>query len=120
MAATVAYDLSANAVTLTPATALTYGTTYTATVSGVVNAAGDPMTAPFTWSFTTVPSSSTTPVASSSTFTPRGCGDSCRSRRYLQQPLDPEQSRGPHLVDTGSDSRGKSLVGNEFLCPRPN
>ena len=53
VAATVAYNSSNNTVTLTPSSALAYSTTYTATVSGARIRAGDPMSAPFSWSFTT-------------------------------------------------------------------
>ena len=70
VAATFAYNLSTNAVTLTPAAALAYGTTYTATVSGAVDAAGDPMTAPFNWSFTTAASSAVAPTVNSETPAP--------------------------------------------------
>ena len=51
--ATVSFDSVNNAVTLTPATPLDQATAYTATVSGVTDAAGKPMSAPYTWSFTT-------------------------------------------------------------------
>ena len=40
-------------VTLTPSSALAYNTKYTATVSGAKDSAGDPMSAAFSWSFTT-------------------------------------------------------------------
>jgi PKD repeat protein len=60
-----AYSLGTNAVLFIPSTALAYNTVYTATVSSVVNAAGDPMTAPFTWSFTTAASSATAPTVNS-------------------------------------------------------
>ncbi|MDQ0925750.1 hypothetical protein QF038_004258 [Pseudarthrobacter sp. W1I19] len=44
---------SGNTVTFTPGSALAYNTTYSATVSGATNAAGQAMTAPYTWTFTT-------------------------------------------------------------------
>jgi len=53
---------------LTPNTALAASTTYTATVSGAVDLAGDVMTSPVSWSFTTdTPPTvmSTTPAANS-------------------------------------------------------
>ena len=53
--ASLSYNASTNTDTLTPSAALAYGTTYTATVSGATNSAGVAMTAPLTWSFTTVP-----------------------------------------------------------------
>ena len=63
VAATVTYNSSNFTVTLTPSARLAYYTTYTATVSGAKDTAGDPMSGPFSWSFTTV--SSTAPPASS-------------------------------------------------------
>jgi methionine-rich copper-binding protein CopC len=53
VAGSVSYNSSNNTVTLTPSTALAYGTTYTATVSGAKDTAGDPMSGPVSWSFTT-------------------------------------------------------------------
>ena len=58
VAATVTYNSSNYTATLTPSSALAYNTTYTATVSGAENNSGVPMASPFTWSFTTAPSSS--------------------------------------------------------------
>ncbi|NMO52479.1 DUF4082 domain-containing protein [Actinoplanes sp. TBRC 11911] len=52
---TTAYDPGAHTVTLTPSSALAASTTYTATVSGAKDVAGNTM-APFTWSFTTAAS----------------------------------------------------------------
>ena len=64
VAATVTYNSSNYTATLTPSAALAYNTTYTATVSGAKDTAGDPMAAPFSWSFTTTKSA--VPVAPSS------------------------------------------------------
>ena len=79
MAATVSYNSSNYTVTLTPSAALAYNTTYTATVSGAKDSAGDPMSGPFSWSFTTdpaapkvtseTPASGATDVAVSTTAT---------------------------------------------------
>jgi methionine-rich copper-binding protein CopC len=80
VAATLAYNSSTNTATWTPSAALAYSTTYTATVSGAKDTAGDPMTAPVSWSFTTAalalptvtthtPASGATSVAVSSTVT---------------------------------------------------
>ena len=55
VAAKVTYNSSNFTATLTPSAALAYNTTYTATVSGAENSAGDPMSGPFSWSFTTDP-----------------------------------------------------------------
>ncbi len=54
VAATVAYNSATDTVTLTPTSSLTASTTYTATVSGALDTAGDPMSGPVTWSFTTI------------------------------------------------------------------
>jgi len=51
--ASVSYDSSTDTATLTPAAALAYNTTYTATVSGAENLSGVAMSAPVSWSFTT-------------------------------------------------------------------
>ncbi len=55
VAATAAYTSANRTVTLSPSQPLAYGTQYTATVSGATNAAGQPLAAPTTWSFTTMP-----------------------------------------------------------------
>ncbi|ACL41861.1 conserved hypothetical protein [Pseudarthrobacter chlorophenolicus A6] len=49
----VAYDSATNTATFAPAGLLAYNTTYSATVSGASNAAGQSMSAPYSWSFTT-------------------------------------------------------------------
>ena len=51
--ATVTYNLTTFVATLTPSSLLSASTTYTASVSGAQDLAGDPMTAPVAWSFTT-------------------------------------------------------------------
>ncbi len=50
--AAVAYDAGSQTATLTPSAALAYSTTYTATVTGARDAAGNVM-APLTWTFAT-------------------------------------------------------------------
>ncbi len=50
--ATVSYNDSNHTATLTPSGPLAAGVTYTATISGVKDAAGSIMTAPVSWSFT--------------------------------------------------------------------
>ena len=57
MAATVTYNSATGTATLTPNSPLTGSTTYTATVSGAEDLAGNPMAAPVSWSFTTAASS---------------------------------------------------------------
>ena len=53
VAGTVGYKSSTFTATFTPLAALAYSTTYTATVSGALDLSGAPMTAPYSWSFTT-------------------------------------------------------------------
>ena len=65
VAATVAYNSSNNTATLTPSAALAYSTTYTATVSGAKDSAGDPMTSAVSWSFTTA--AAVAPIVTSET-----------------------------------------------------
>ncbi|WP_433876425.1 DUF4082 domain-containing protein [Sinomonas atrocyanea] len=55
VAGSTSYSATASTATFTPASALAYGTTYTATVSGATNSAGQAMTSPYSWSFTTAP-----------------------------------------------------------------
>ncbi len=55
VASTVTYNSSTNTATLTPNAALANSKTYTATVSGAKDLSGNTMTAPVTWSFTTIP-----------------------------------------------------------------
>jgi Concanavalin A-like lectin/glucanases superfamily/Bacterial Ig-like domain len=53
VSATVAYNSSTNTVTMTPSANLAYSTMYIVTISGAEDTAGDPMSGPVTWSFTT-------------------------------------------------------------------
>ncbi|SDS52762.1 Ig-like domain-containing protein [Pseudarthrobacter equi] len=57
---------SSGTTTFTPSSSLAYNTTYTATVSGATNAAGQTMTGPYTWTFTTT-APPPAPAVSSST-----------------------------------------------------
>jgi hypothetical protein len=61
VASTVAYDAATLTATLTPNAALTQSQTYTATVTAK-DTAGNAMTAPYTWSFTTVTPAGTPPT----------------------------------------------------------
>jgi hypothetical protein len=61
VAGAVSYTDATHTATLTPSAPLAPGTTYTATVSGVKDAAGNTMSAPYTWSFTTAAGSSPPP-----------------------------------------------------------
>ena len=49
------YNSTTNVATFTPASALAYNTTYTATISGAKDSVGDPMSSAVSWSFTTAP-----------------------------------------------------------------
>lgn len=51
---TVTYDVATRTATLTPTSQLSFGATYSATVSGARDLANNPMAGPVTWSFTTV------------------------------------------------------------------
>jgi hypothetical protein len=62
VAATMTYNAATLTATLTPSASLAPSTTYTATVSGATDTAGDVMTSPFSWSFTTAPAGSTTTI----------------------------------------------------------
>ncbi|UZX05187.1 DUF4082 domain-containing protein [Arthrobacter sp. CDRTa11] len=75
VAGTTAYDAATNTATFTPSAALSYNTTYTATVSGASNAAGQLMGAPYSWTFTTtavpvLPAVSSTSPANNATGIP--------------------------------------------------
>ena len=76
--ASVSYNDTTHTATLTPSSALSASTTYTATVSGAKDAVGTAMAAPVAWSFTTdalptitseSPASGATGVALTSTVT---------------------------------------------------
>ncbi|WP_210420322.1 Ig-like domain repeat protein [Aquisphaera giovannonii] len=62
VAATLSYNAASNVATLTPGAALSPSTTYTAAVSGAMDAAGNVMT-PTSWSFTTAATSSNNNVS---------------------------------------------------------
>ena len=62
VAGTVAYDSASSTATFTPGSALAYGTTYTATVSGATNATGQSMAAS-SWTFTTGAAPATCPCS---------------------------------------------------------
>jgi YVTN family beta-propeller protein len=71
VAASVSYNTGTRVATLTPSAALAASTTYTATVrggaSGVKDAAGNPLAANSTWSFTTAAAIDSTPPTVSAT-----------------------------------------------------
>ncbi|ASN53902.1 hypothetical protein CGQ25_04875 [Sinomonas sp. R1AF57] len=53
VAGSTSLSSAGNVATFTPSSALTYSTTYTATVSGATNASGQTMASPYSWTFTT-------------------------------------------------------------------
>ncbi len=55
VAGTVKYDIVTNRAVFKPSAALTAGITYTVTIAGVKDMAGEPMAAPYKFSFTTTP-----------------------------------------------------------------
>ena len=61
--ATATYDVASRIVTLDPSSNLAAGTTYTATLSGAQDLAGNTM-ASTSWSFTTAAADATAPTAS--------------------------------------------------------
>ncbi|WP_251599338.1 N,N-dimethylformamidase beta subunit family domain-containing protein, partial [Arthrobacter sp. GN70] len=74
---TASYTAATNTASFTPTSALAFSTSYTATVSGATNSAGQTMTAPYSWTFTTAappppPTVSTTTPASNATAVPVG------------------------------------------------
>jgi len=71
VASTLTYNDSTHTATLTPNAPLATSTTYTATVSGARDAAGNVMTAPVTWSFTIT---ATVPTVTSETPAPGATG----------------------------------------------
>ncbi len=70
VAATVVYDNQTLSATLTPTASLSPTTTYTVRVSGVVDLAGNAMTNPLTWSFTTSANASGCPCTLFGSRTP--------------------------------------------------
>ena len=94
--AAVSYNSSTNTATLTPSALLANSTIYTATVSGVEDTAGDPMAAPFSWSFTSGP------APSNSTGDPT----------TLAPSLGPPPSPGPNVIWVSTQSALQSAFSN--------
>ena len=56
----VSYNSATDTATFTPSASLASNTTYTASIAGAKDTAGDPMSGPITWTFTTEPVTGTT------------------------------------------------------------
>lgn len=70
VAGTVSYDSATRTATFTPSATLSGGTTYTATITtGVRDTAGNPLAAPYSWSFSTQPTQQTLAVTVSGSGT---------------------------------------------------
>jgi hypothetical protein len=74
VAGTVSFNNANTVATFMPSSSLAAGTTYTATVSGVQNSSGTPMSSPFTWSFATAAAASC-PCSIWNNSTPSGASD---------------------------------------------
>ena len=70
ISAVLSYDTTTSTATLTPSSALSPSTTYTATVSGAQDLSGIAMPQAFSWSFTTAADDTTAPTVISRTPTP--------------------------------------------------
>jgi methionine-rich copper-binding protein CopC len=64
---TFSIDVASQVATLIPSAPLAYGTTYTATLSGAQDSAGDGMSGPYSWSFTTIAADTGAPTVTSET-----------------------------------------------------
>ena len=74
VAATLTYSATTNTATLAPSASLNPSTTYTATVSGAADLAGNVMTAPVSWSFTTIVADTTPPTVTAEAPAPNATG----------------------------------------------
>ncbi len=70
VAGSTVYTAATNLATFTPTSPLATSATYTATVSGALDTAGNAMAAPISWSFTTAAAASTLSSIFSSSVTP--------------------------------------------------
>ncbi len=91
----VSYNSATNTATWTPTAPLAASTTYTATVSGAKDSAGDPMSGSVTWSFTTA-APVTIPRVTSETPAPDATGVSVSSpvTATFNRPCSPARSAG--------------------------
>jgi hypothetical protein len=110
VAGTVTYDSTTKTATMSPAAALSYSTTYTATVAGTVHASdGTPLGSPATWTFTTAappppPTVTATAPTSNATLVSRSATISATFSRAMD----------PSTITTSSFtvvSGGNSLTG---------
>ncbi len=98
------YDDTSHTLTFVPAEALSYGTSYTATLSGsVTDAQGHALGAEVQWSFTTVPD--TTPPEVVDTFPADGALDVALDASiyvFFSQPLNPDTVTPTSLTVSGA------------------
>ena len=108
--ATATYDAASRVVTLDPASNLSPGTTYTATLSGAQDLSGNTM-ASTSWSFTTAAADATAPTASALTPASR------RHRRAGRRQRDGDVQRGrvARHDQPGAQWRGATTAGDGDL-----
>ncbi len=105
VAGTTAYDDATTSVTFSPTAALAQGSTYTATLSGAKDLAGNVIAAPSTWSFTTVLPDTTKPTVTSKTPASGATGVALSTtvRAVMSERLQPASST---ITVTGSERCG--------------
>jgi methionine-rich copper-binding protein CopC len=111
---TFAYNSSTNTATWTPSAALAYFTTYTATVSGAKDTAGDPMNGSVTWSFTTVllPTVTSETPASGGTTVATNTGVTAT---FIEAVLATSITTGDFVLKSSSGSTVSASVGYTVL-----
>lgn len=119
VAGEVAYNGTTNTATFTPSAALANGTTYTATLSGAKDAAGDLMSGPVSWSFTTATTVTTSPGnltaewqfnEGSGTTTADNTGDGNTGTLVGSVSWTTSGLIGPHASSFSSSNAGHVLV----------
>ena len=110
VAAQVGYDPASRKATLDPAADLEAGATYTATVkggsAGVKDAAGNALASDKSWSFTTAPADSTTPLFAENFTGPNG-----------SQPTNWAVNRSAGGTGAGATIQGNALREDVILAP---
>ena len=108
---TVSYDSSTKTATLAPSSPLANSTTYTASISGVIDNSGHVMSGPVSWSFTTAagqPTSSGDPTTLAPSL---ACASQSEFQRHLgqQRVCPPECHPQPPIGANGRHSAGDLL-----------